>query len=65
MPKSTGTKMGWPLRYGDKEPMQSVQIRLSIDMISWIEKIARKRGVPRSEVIRAAIEGGKGEVEKP
>jgi len=38
---------------------------LPTDMISWVEKIARKRGVPRSEVIRAAIESGKGEVEKP
>ena len=61
MPKSTGTKMGRPLRHGGKEPMQSVQIRLPTDMISWVEKIARKY----NEVIRAAIESGKGEIEKP
>jgi metal-responsive CopG/Arc/MetJ family transcriptional regulator len=45
--------------------MQSVQIRLPTPMIAWIDKMAHTLGWSRSEMIRAAIEGGRAEVEKP
>ena len=65
MPKSTNTKLGRPLRYSGNEPMQSLQVRLPTPMIAWIDKMAHKLDWSRPEVIRAAIESGKGEVEKP